>query len=667
MNFQQTFERTKWKAGGRRRTWILGVIALLLVLFFILFDWNWFKGPVERAVRSATGREFEIEGDLDIDLGFSPTIRMDQVHLGNADWSKTPEMARMERFEFSVSLLPLFRGEVILPRIYTQSPRLLIERHADGRGNWEFPSQKKDETPDETGRTVLVRDLHIDDGKLRVHEPKLQTDLQLDVASGQADSADARAPLIAKGDGRYRGFDFDLDAKIDSPLDLSEAERPYRLDLRARAGGTQARIDGALDSPLQVQDFDLHLALSGANLARLYPLAGVALPETPPYSLDGRIGRNGTVWRYRGMKGKVGDSDIAGDVSVDMAGERPMMRAELKSKLLDIDDLAGVIGGTPQTGEGETASVEQRKEAQAEKSDPRMLPDEPFDLVKLRAMDADVSLQAARIEAPDWPIESLSAHLKLDDGLLRLDPLEVGVASGKVKGSVQLNARDNPIAVETKLTARQLDLGKLVPEAEIMKDAVGRLAANVDLRGRGNSVAQMLGNADGELGAAVGQGQVSNLLIELAGLDIAEALRYFLGKDRQIKLRCAYADFGVKEGLMTSRAFAIDTSDTILYADGTVHLKDEKLALRILPKPKDRSPLSIRSPLLIGGTFKNPSFRPEAGPLILRGAAAAALFAIAPPAALLALLETGPGENAQCGPAGPTPPEVPVPAPAKKN
>lgn len=61
--------------------------------------------------------------------------------------------------------------------------------------------------------------------------------------------------------------------------------------------------------------------------------------------------------------------------------------------------------------------------------------------------------------------------------------------------------------------------------------------------------------------------------------------------------------------------------------------------------------MSLRGPLKIGGNFKDPSFRPEAGPLILRAAAATALYSVAPPAALLALIETGPGENIDCGPA----------------
>lgn len=55
-------------------------------------------------------------------------------------------------------------------------------------------------------------------------------------------------------------------------------------------------------------------------------------------------------------------------------------------------------------------------------------------------------------------------------------------------------------------------------------------------------------------------------------------------------------------------------------------------------------------PLEVGGTFKDPQLTPQPGPLVARAALAAALFAIAPPAALLALIETGPGDDAGCRP-----------------
>ena len=71
--------------------------------------------------------------------------------------------------------------------------------------------------------------------------------------------------------------------------------------------------------------------------------------------------------------------------------------------------------------------------------------------------------------------------------------------------------------------------------------------------------------------------------------------------------------------------------------------------MRLKPLPKDHSLVSLRSPLLVTGTFKDPEFRPDMKRLTLRGIAAAALGMIAPPAALIPLFETGPGKNVDCG------------------
>ena len=88
---------------------------------------------------------------------------------------------------------------------------------------------------------------------------------------------------------------------------------------------------------------------------------------------------------------------------------------------------------------------------------------------------------------------------------------------------------------------------------------------------------------------------------------------------------------------------------TIIIGDGTISLRDETLDLRLRPRPKDRSIFSLRSPLLVSGTFKDPSFRPDLKRVGLRGAIALTLASIAPPLALLATIELGPGKDSSCG------------------
>src|SRR5690606_3635729 len=143
--------------------------------------------------------------------------------------------------------------------------------------------------------------------------------------------------------------------------------------------------------------------------------------------------------------------------------------------------------------------------------------------------------------------------------------------------------------------------------------------------------------------------EISNLLVELAGIDIYEALKFMIGKDRKVAIRCAFGDFAVEDGVMTARALAFDTSDTIIIGKGTVDLGEEQLDLELRPRPKDRSILALRSPLVVDGSFRDPGFRPDMARLGLLGAIALTLASIAPPAALLATLELGPGEDSDCG------------------
>lgn len=625
---------------------MVALILAVLLLAALLFQWNWLKGPIQTRVSAATGREFVIEGDLDVDLGRITTVRADRLRLANGPGWDEPQMATLGQLEADIALWPLLRGRVDIVRLHLRKPRLLLERNAQGRANWVFhhDAPARDTAP----ATLPIRALTVTEGELRVKEPSLQTDLRLDIHSAPAPQTGIAAPLVARGEGRYRQQPFRLQAQVDSPLDLQQTQHPYRIALQAQAGATRAALGGSLDAPLQLRDFDLDFELAGDDLAALYPLLGIALPPTPPYRLKGRIGRDASAWHYRGFRGTVGDSDLAGDLRVAVDGPRPRLVAQLQSRQLDLDDLGGFVGAPPATGDGEVASAAQRQAAAARAANPRVLPDSPYNLEKMRAMDADVRLRVAALHAPRLPLESMTVRLRLDDGLLRLDPLQVGIAGGSLAGSLQLDARSDPIKVQTALRLRNLDLPKLMPGSEMMQQAVGRISGSIALHTQGNSVAAMLAHADGDIGAAMGEGRISALLVELAGLDLAEALRFLIGRDRDIALHCAYADFAVEDGVMRARALALDTSDTALHGEGRIDLRQETLALRLLPEPKDRSPLTLRSPLKIGGTFKSPSIRPEAGPLTLRAAIAAGLFAIAPPAALLALIETGPGRDLRC-------------------
>ncbi|AKC87386.1 AsmA family protein [Pseudoxanthomonas suwonensis] len=641
----------RWRP-SRRAGIVLGAIVAFLVALWLLWDWNWFKGPLERTASAATGREFRIDGDLDVDLGRTITVSADRLRLANAEWSEHPQMGTAERVEIDIAPWPLLALRLRMKELRAVRPDIRLETATAGEGgNWVFGDGESE--PDTREPRWRLDRLWIEDGRLRFTDATEKTDLDITLASvapaaGQA--RDAGAPVAVAGKGHWRGAAFRLEGQAASPLELADTDTPYRIEMDARAGATRASASGTLTNPFRFQTFDLRMKLSGQDLEDLYPLLGLALPPSPPYSLDGQLRRNGDLWRYEGFNGKVGDSDLSGDVQVDVSGQRPMFTAQLLSRQLDFDDLAGFLGAPPSTGADETANPRQKAESARRAASPRLLPDTPYDLSKLNAMDADVRWRAQKINAPKLPmIEDMDAHLLLQDGQLRLDPLNFGVAGGDVRSTIRMDARREPIDTRAQIAVRGLELPKLLAQAELAQGAAGRIGGDITLHGRGNSVATILASANGEVGLGMGRGRISNLIMELAGLDIAESLKFLLTQDRQVPIRCAFADFGVEDGLMTSRALAFDSTDTIIVGEGTINLKDESLDLLLRPRPKDRSILSLRSPLRVGGTFKDPSFRPDFAALGLRGAVALALGSITPPAALLATFETGPGEDSDCG------------------
>lgn len=635
-----------------RWVWVLTAFVAVVAVLVAIWDWNWFKGPVERRVTAATGREFHIRGDLDVDIGWHPRITAQDLHLANAEWSKRREMASLRQLDLRISLLPLLSGNVQLPYLSLDEPKLILERNDKGVGNWVF-STRKDATSSAAGAIPQVAELHVRQGQLEFHEPVLKTDVTLAVRSGKAGKGE-RAPLLADGKGSWRGYPFALEGRVDSVLNLVdsiETKKPYRMDVHARAGQTRARATGALRGQLQTENFDADFELAGANLGDLYSLLGISLPETPPYELRGKLDRKGDVWSYRKFTGKVGDSDLSGDASIDIGGERPKLTAALVSQRLDFDDLAGFVGAPPSAKSGETASDAQKQQAAELKAKSTVLPDQPFRLEKLRVMDADVTLKAEAIDAPKLPLEAMDTHLLLENGVLKLNPLDFHAAGGSIASRITLDARETSIQTTLVAEVRGLELPKLFPSVEITKKGAGKVSGVAAFTAQGNSIAHMAGSANGDVGLIMGSGHISNLLIELAGLDVAESLKYLLDKDREIPLRCAYADFRIVDGEMTTRGLAFDTTDTVIFGEGGINLRKEALDLRLNPQPKDKSPLTLRTPLKIGGSFKDPSFRPEILPLAARVGAAAALYSLAPPAALLALIETGPGESIDCGPA----------------
>ena len=647
----------------RRLLICFGGLLLVLILVVLFFPWDMLRGPINRYVSNELGRRFEITERLSVDLGRTTTVRFDGLEIANPDWASEPYLVKAKAAEFNLQLFPLLAGKINLPRIALFEPQIGLQIEPDGRRTWAL---SRDTTDASAAPSIGV--LTVDQGVLKYRASKQGADMtalfslnpESSVSQSSATQSSAtqsvtpELPLSYKVTGKWNSESFTASGRTGGVLQLGrDLTTSFPIEVLAQTGRTTLKASGTVENLQELSGLNAAFDIQGRNLDELYKLAGVVLPSTPPYKLRGQISKRGQVWSTTQIQGVLGKSDLAGDMSFDTSQKTPLLTGKIRSKILDFDDLRPVIGlpvksvaAVSSTLNAGTVPVQKTVAANTQR---RVLPTAALDLVKLKAMNADVTYSALDIRHIDeLPLDKGSVHVKLNSGILKLEPLALGIAGGSLAGQITIDVNVVPAAFDTKFDLRAVQLNKLFPTIENTKTSFGKISGQVGLKGRGNSMAQMLGSASGDVAVLMGQGEISNILMEFMGLDGGEVIKFFLRGDRNVQLRCAAAAFEVKQGLMASKVILLDTSDTVINGSGQINLANETLDMVLKPEPKDKSILSLRSPLKIGGTFAVPTAGPDKAALAGRAGLAIALGVINPLLALLATVETGPGKDANC-------------------
>ncbi len=647
-----------------RRHPILLVLVAALVLLFILFDWNWFRHPLERYISNKTQRTFTIS-DLHVRLGLTPTIRMRDVYFSNTEWSKEDAMARIETLEFSVSLRDL-PEKILIRRVALTKPDLIFERLKDQRRNWTLTAPSETSEPSK----LRIASLSVDQGRLRYldHGQPFDIDVQAEtfdpakqeqVKDANAKPENSRYATRYVFKGKYHGASFSGNALSGEVLSFQESGIPFPLKGDLVAGTTKLSVEGTVTDAANITAIDTQLKIQGQTLANLYPFLLLPLPASPPYLLQGHLVLKGNRYGIDDLNGKIGSTDVRGSAAYVDKEPRPLLTADLRSNNLQVADLGPLIGvqtknsgGKPPLTQAQTNTKATATAAAAQVDPTHVLPAGTFDGSRLQKIDADVTLVATKLvvpkEAIDLPLESMNASLHLHNAVMKLTPLEFGFAGGKITSEITLDARQPTISTDAKIDFRGIRVDRLTPPDSKLAQGAGLLGASVQLAGRGNSIADAAGNANGKVSAAISNGRISNLLDAASGLNGGKILQLLAGGDKTISVNCGGMAFDIKDGIGKSKLLVVDTEQTQILGDGGFNLKDEKFDVTLTPKPKNVGILSLRTPVRLYGRFNQADYELHKGPLLARAGSAVALLTVAPIAALLPLIETGPGQDSDC-------------------
>jgi uncharacterized protein involved in outer membrane biogenesis len=659
-----------------RRGWAVAAAVLALVGAGVLAGemagWPFLTAPAERALSKTLQRDVQLgdpaDGESRATVRFfgGLKIKVPELQIAAPAWSKRPFFLHASQAEMHLSYGDLWRARGGAPLdidlLHADTLVVHAERLADGRASWAFGSTVPEEKTDEARSTGMptVRELRVLQGQLTFVDAPLKANItaRLQLSEGASSASPAPQPasgsrplptalrgLIVGAEGTYgpARLTASLRSTGIAPLLREGGDAvavPVTLELKA--GKAALSFKGTVTDVFKLSDMTGAFRVSGPSLASVGDPLGVTLPTTNAFVLAGRLAKRGEVWNVVTDDATVGASKLKAALSYDTRPRVPLLTGCVSGPRLLLADLAPTIGGEPDAPPAPPPSA-------SAPASGRVIPDKEFDLPSLRAMNANVLMSFDRVELGSlfaMPLQPLKTHLTLQDGKLLLSDLTARTADGNLAGHVSLDGNGRVALWQTELRWWGVKLENWLKQdraGDLPPYVSGNLVGRATLKGQGRSTAQILGSLDGSVATSLRRGQVSHLVIEAAGLDIAQALGVLLKGDKALPVSCALADMRAERGVLRPRAFVVDTGDSTLWADGSISLKDETLDMRVLVAPKDFSPLALRVPLKVTGAFNAPRVSIEKGPLAAKLGGAVLLALINPLAALIPLVDPGAG------------------------
>ena len=647
---------------------VIGAVLVLGILYLSFADFGKYKPEIEAAVADATGREFRINGDLEIRPLLSPSIRMGDVTLANAAWADEPYLVEIGEMSVRVGLWSLLSGPIVVEDFQLHDVNVLLETTADGRSNTDFdvPAQEPPVEEEETAAsgepplvlhnadisnvTVTRRKPGSDDMVFMLESVTVITDeadqqviagagsfldraLTLDgvVSAQRADINATFGNIRYQSVTQHRGTEADVDITISRLTDVGEVlqlanlpaedltlsgnialrgESLWLSDVTFGVATAKLVINGELDGA--AAEARLELAADAPSLA----VFGNGLPDIP-MTASATVALSRDTSRIDPFEARFGESDIAGSL-VSTGGDNPGISLKATSALIDLRPFA------TEEEAGETAEVEPAASDEDER--PYVFGEEPLPLDELRALNADVDVSIDRIQARTSHYNDVSVVIDASDGIIKFDNTFRGGRGGEFENNLELAVTDSTADLTIKALASELKLGAFSGE-DLPDDLVPATGVDLDIAASGASPRQLASSANGRLLLTQGPGRIKNDLIgRLSGDLVAQlfsALNPFAKDEEFSNWDCSIFAIDFESGEGKISGFLLQGEKIMVVGGGKIDLNTEKLSVEFNTKPRAGVGVSadmfVTPFVAVTGTLKEPGVGLNASGVLLEG------------------------------------------------
>ena len=157
------------------------------------------------------------------------------------------------------------------------------------------------------------------------------------------------------------------------------------------------------------------------------------------------------------MKATIGDSDLAGELSLDTGGKHLVLRGDLHSQTFVVDELTG---SRPEKKPGRVEPEKVRVPEEVKEKVQEKVQERP------QAIEADLRFRGNKVIVTKIPLEQLSTDLRFHNGRLVATPT-FHLAEGTIQAQAQVDIYTDPLQSTLRVKVHQINLQQFLTWLEL--------------------------------------------------------------------------------------------------------------------------------------------------------------------------------------------------------
>ncbi len=556
------------------------------------------RGPMERAVSHALGRQVHVAGALHASLYPEIGLSAGDVSVANVEDGRAKVLAHAATLSVGAKLMPLFSRQVEITRLTLEEPEIHLEVDARGNPNWNFHFASS--SSGERSK-LSISGLKITGGSVSYFDARTGKTRALEKADVNLSLAALDQPAVFDLDAQYNGEKLTVTGRIDSP-DSFTRKRPTMvlLDLKSRL--LNLHFDGTVIGATQTSGT---VQMSGPSLRELIKGAAGAQVKTGglgAFTFAGAVASKDRVYALTHGEASLDGMHATLDLAVDMNGVVPGLKGNVSLDHLNLATymVAGKAAATPKGWSTERLSLTGLKDA-----------------------NADIGLGVGSLTLGKFVLSQTAGHVNLQDGKLAASLAHAGLFGGSMSGRLAVDATDAVPAIALKADISGVAMKTLLQSAIKVDRLEGTGALTMDVTGHGASQQAIMAGLRGTASVTVKNGAVRGVDLAAVARSVQNVLSGSLSMATSDRASTDFAEAGgsftIANGVMHNSDFHLLNPFVRITGSGDIDLGQRTLNFRVEPKAvltregqggaRDASGLGV--PFLVTGPWTKPSYKPD--------------------------------------------------------